>query len=106
VAYIDTTPTGLCLRNGGARGVVQVTNRGGGPTLIITRVQILNDVQGAFTIARNDCDQLGGKSLIPAAICQIDVLAACPATPGTATLRIESNADNRPRYDVSMTCNL
>jgi hypothetical protein len=105
VPYIDTTPTGLCLRSGGDRGIIQVTNRGSGPTLIITRAEIRNDTQGAFTISRNDCDQLGGKSLTPAQVCQIDVRPSCPATAGTATLRIESNADNRPRYDIPMTCN-
>jgi hypothetical protein len=104
-AYIDSNPTGLCLKNG-ETGTVEVTNRAEGNALVFSAFSVEDIVGGAqFTITRNNCNALSGRTLFPAAVCVIDVQPSCASLPATARLRVDSNAQNAPRYFVPITCN-
>jgi hypothetical protein len=105
--YIDSSPTGLCLRNGDT-GTVEFTNRSNNEALVFSDYRIVDkEVASAqFDITSNTCDQLNGRTLFPAAVCRIQVRARCASAPSRAKLRIGSNAQNASSYDVQLTCNL
>jgi hypothetical protein len=105
--YIDSAPTGLCLRNGQS-AQVEFTNRSNNEALVFSDYRIADkEVSSAqFDITSNACNQLNGQTLIPAAACRIEVRARCASAPSRAKLRILSNAQNAPSYDVQLTCNL
>jgi hypothetical protein len=104
-AYIDSSPTGLCLRSG-VEQRVRFTNRADGVALDFTGFSIVEVVgSGQFSITNNSCNRLNGRTLFPQAECVIDVQAVCSAASSTARLRVESTARNAARYDVPLTCN-
>jgi hypothetical protein len=105
--FIDSNPTGLCLRNG-STGSVEFTNRSNNEALVFSDYRIVDkEVASAqFDITSNTCNQLSGQTLFPAAVCHIQVRATCASTASRAKLRIGSNAQNAPSYEVQLTCNL
>jgi hypothetical protein len=104
-AFIDSKPTGLCLRSG-ETGTVEFTNRGNSNALVFSTFSIVDVVNGGqFTISRNTCNALSGRTLFPAAVCVVDVQSSCASQPATARMRADSNARNASSYFVPITCN-
>jgi hypothetical protein len=104
-AFIDSRPTGLCVRSGDTASV-EFTNRANSDALVFSAFSFVDVASGGqFTISRNTCNALSGRTLFPAAVCVVDVQSSCASQPATARLRADSNAQNASSYFVPITCN-
>jgi hypothetical protein len=104
-AYIDSDPTGLCLKNGETARVT-FTNRGTSGSLKFGGFTfVAQEGTGSFDIPGNNCQQqLPGRTLFPAAICTVDVRGACPGGRTKARLQANSDAANNSHYEIPVEC--
>lgn len=104
-SYIDSDPTGACLKNGETARIT-FTNRGtSGSLKFVGFAFVGQEGSGSFDIPGNNCQQqLPGRTLFPAAVCTVDVRGTCPGGTTKARLQANSNAVNSPHYEIPVEC--
>jgi hypothetical protein len=103
-SYIDSDPTGVCLKNGDTVRVTY-TNRGSGSLKFSGFAIVGRDGSGTFDIPANNCQQqLPGRTLFPAGLCTVDVKGTCPGGKTKAHLQANSDAANDPHYKIPVEC--